>query len=58
MYRLYFRDGANRRIVDFREVEAASDDEAKAICRNLADDSHCLELWAGDRLVAKLSNGS
>lgn len=55
MYRLYFRDGANRRIIDFRNVEAASDEEAKAACEAFVDHYHKLELWLGDRLVATLS---
>jgi hypothetical protein len=55
MYRLYFRDGVNRRIVNFRDVEAANDEEAKAACQPFVDDHHRLELWLGDRLVATLS---
>lgn len=54
MYRLYFRDGANRRITDFRDIDAASDSEAVAACQPYRDDQRRLELWAGSRLVATL----
>ena len=54
MYRLYFRDGTNRRITDFRNIEAASDSEALAACEAFRQDHRRLELWTGDRLVATL----
>ena len=55
MYRLYFRDGANRRITHFQNIEATSDEEAKAACQVYRDDRCRLELWTGERLVATLS---
>ena len=54
MYRLYFRDGANRRIIDYRDIKAEGDEEAKAACAAFRDTRHRLELWFGDRLVATL----
>jgi hypothetical protein len=54
MYRVYFRDGANRRITDFHPIQAESDSEAMAAFLALRDGFRRLELWAGERLVATL----
>ena len=55
MYRLYYRDGVNRRITQLRNIDAPDDQAAIAACEPFREPDRHLELWAGGRLVSTLS---
>ena len=53
-YRLYLLDDPKGRFVGFEEIEAASDEEAVRIARELPG-AHARELWCGKRKVKNFS---
>lgn len=51
-YRLYFL-GHEGRFLRAQDIEVESDQEAVQAAREL-DHAHCIEVWQGARLVAKV----